>query len=462
MAKTKSAKNRERQRVSAKAFAESSGGDFTSTHLNLPTGTKLVRFKKKGTLRWDIIPFKAGEKRQDRVAEGTPVISSQYWVHRNVSANANELFVCVRMTHGKKCAICDVRDKMQADPDADPKDIADIKPKLRTMFALKDVGKNAETDETQVFDNSFYNFGEQLKERLNAEDDEEEDDHESFADPVDGETLKVTVIGDSVNGGKEYFKAGGIEFIPRKAAYDPDIIDETPCLDSCLHIEPYDKLMAIFQAVEEDEDEDDDKKKGKKKAPVKKGASTKGKKKPVDDDDEDEDEEDDTDDEDDEDEPAPAKGKGKKAPAKKKPADEDDDDDEDDEPAGIAIDDTVMHKKHGACEVIKLSGDRKTCSIEDADGEVHTGIKVTDLKLVDDDDEDEDEDDEPAAKKKSAPAKGKKAPANKKPADDEDDEDEDEEDDTDDEDDEDDDDEPPAKKAPAKGAKSKTPVKKKR
>jgi len=439
--KTKSAKARaERSKVSARETAAENNKGFTAAHLKLPSGVRMFSFKKAGAYRIDVMSFIANKSNPGaKGKDGVIYFTRRYFAHRGVGAN-NDMVVCPKMTIGQKCPICEARAKLLKDPDADEEVITSLAPKKRNLFLVRDVGaKSDDPTETMVLDISDFLFPKQLFEKIdNADpDDDDESRYEFFADPEDGSTLKLIASEESFNG-QAFRKVSDIEFKPRKQAYDPEIVEEMPCLDDMLIIEPYAKLKSIFLENDDIEDEDDE-----------------------------------------DDEDAPAKGKAKgKAKSKAKPKDEDDEDEDDEPPVkskgkakakGFAIGDTVKHKKLGECEVVHVSENGSILRLEDEDGELHRGIKSSDCVVAEaSSDDDEDEDDEPPVKSKSkskskAPAKddededdedeppakakgkSKAKPKGKAKPKDEDDEDEDDEDEDEDDEDEDEDDEVPAK-----------------
>lgn len=478
---TKSAKKKkkERTKVSAKKWADNSGS-FKMTHLRVPEGLRLLKIKDDTARRFDlksyIVPEECDAGPNPNADPGSAHFERTYYLHHNIGSN-NDSYVCPRMTAGKKCPVCDHRKKLQAKDDTDEEVLRALGAQKRQLFLLEDVGPKSESDEDMLWDVSFGNFGKKLKAKIDAidEDDEDEEPHLYFADPEDGFTLKVAFTEESFKK-NTYYEASDIEFKARKEGYDPDTVESNPVLDSMLIVLEYDELQKIFLETSDEDDDDDDEddkktksKKSKSKAPTKK-SSPKGKsKKQDDDDDEDDDDEDDDDededdsDDDDDDDDKPAKkSKGKSKPASKskskKSSDDDDDDDDDDKPAkGKAkggkskwsVGDYVLHKKHGLCEVVSIGEGGNVLKLEDEDGEVIRGVKSSEVKEAPDEDEDDDDDDAPAKGKSKSKASTKSKSKSKKQ-----DDDDDEDDDTDDDDDEDDEDDKPAKKSKTKAKSS--------
>lgn len=263
----------------------------------------------------------------------------------------------------------------------------------------------SEPDELYVWEYSYHLFGRQLDAKIRSGD--EEDGYEYFADPIDGLTVRVNF--EQSDRGK-WVEATDIEFRPRREKYDADVVDEMPDLDSMLVATPYDKLKKLFLQTDEDVDDEPQKK--------------------------------------------PAKSKDTEDIAT---ADE----------MGLSEGDRVYYSG-GVCEIMRISKDGTSLTLEDADGDVIKAVGCDEVQKQEDKrakkaskpvDEDEDEDEEePAPKRKPKPSSKKKPEPEPEP------EEEDEDDDWDDEEDEDEEEEPeppPKKKAPAKKVKpaAKKPVK---
>lgn len=358
-----------------------SGGDWTT--ITIPEGVTVFQ-PKEGSYKLDIVPYKVG-KGNPYAEPGLWYYERTFFTHRGVGPN-NESYVCTAKTTGGRCPVCDYRAKLARDPDADEKLVDALKPKERQLWLVFD-HKEPEKG-VQLFESSFHTFGKLLEKKRKAAD-EDETHKRDFDDWESGSTLKVLFSEESA-GSYSFIDCSDIEFKPRANGLDRDLLDHGVCLDDIPKVMEYDRLKGILLQTEaeepEDEDEDEDKpvlKKGKAKA-----AS----------------DEDDV-------EPAPKKAK---APATKEanPADD----------AGLEEGMRVKHKKFGVCEIVRISGDGTSLTLEDEDDETHRSVAVDEVKMLDEDKPPKpgrkmgDEEDEPA------PKKGKV----KKPADDEDDEDEDE------------------------------------
>jgi len=336
--------DRERKRTSARHRAETHKSGFVSTSLNLPKGVNLFAPKKAGAYRIEILDYEVPKGAGNPFCEdGERHYERTFWVHRGVGPD-NSSYVCPKKTAKKKCPICEIRTKMTTDPDANEDLIKEMAPKERQIFNVFDY---AEPDRgVQVWDISFYLFGEQLDAEVKNAD--EEDDYEYFADREDGMTLKIGMKEKSF-AGNTFRQVESINFKARREALDPELFEAANVLDDLLIIEPYDKLKAIFlQTEEQDEEQEDQPERSSKK---KKGKPEQNE-------------------------------EGELATW-----DDDDDDDDDKEPEHFVADDfglikgdTVVHEDHGVCTIAKISGDGTSLTLMDEDEEMHGSIAPDEVK----------------------------------------------------------------------------------
>lgn len=433
-----SKKDREKQKkrvVSAKKWAEEHevGGGRSSIHL--PEGASFFGFKEAGTKRIDIIPYTVGKGNPD-AEEGELFFMRTYFTHRGIGPN-EETFVCLAKTFKKDCPICQHRAKLVKEG-GNEDEIKSLTPKERQLWNVFD--HNDSEKGVQVWDQSYHLFGKHLKNKIDNAD--EDDGYELFADPEQGMTLKVSAVQEKA-GAYKFLDCSDIEFKARKEPLDDELLEQAHCLDDLLKETSYDELKKIFLGTEDGDDDDDDKpKKGKKD--VKKKSKD-------DDDDESSDDDEDSEDSDDDEDDAP---KSKKSEKMKKAKD-----------FGLKVGDLVTYDDD-EYEIVRVSGDGTSLTLEDQDGKKKNGIDPADVEKIktkddeDEDSEDDDEDEKPKGKKdvKKKSSKDDDDEEDDEEQLDEDDEDSDDEDseddDSDDEDDEDDDEDEKPKKG-AKGKKGK-------
>lgn len=347
MARTRDKRDRRRASSSKRDAQHRVGGDWTS--LTLPDGVEIWQ-PKEGSHRLDIVPYEVGQG-NPYAEKGEWYYERTYFAHRQIGPN-NETYVCPAKTAGLPCPVCDHRAKLARDPDSDEKMIDALKPKERQLWLIYD---HKDKDKgVQLWDFSHWNFG-RLLDRTRKDADEDEMHITDFDDPDAGSSLKVS-FSEEKGGGYTYLEAYSINFKPRPNGLDEEILGHGLCLDDMLKVLPYDELKAkLFQTEEEDEDEDDD----ADEKPSPKKQTRKPKPKPKVDEDEDDDDEDD--------EPAP-KPKKKKEPVA---------DDFDLEEGQM-----VKHGKHGICEIVRISGDGTSLTLEDEEDERYCGIGPDEVKPI--------------------------------------------------------------------------------
>jgi len=384
-----SRRERERRRAGSttRDAKHRAGGDWST--LLIPQGVDVWQ-PKAGTKRIDIIPFEVGEG-NPYAEQGTWYYERTYWIHRGIGPN-NESFVCPAKTSKKPCPVCEARAKMARDPETDKEVLKQMRPKERQCFLVFD--HDEEEKGVQLWDFSWYNFG-RLLDDYRKDADEDERHINDFDDFEAGATLRIGFREESM-GSNTYLEAYKIDFKPRRNGLDAELLEHGICLDEIIKVPSYEQLKKAFYQEEDDEEEETSTPK-------------------------------------------------KKVPPKRKPPD----DTPTAEDAGLEEGDQVKHRKFGVCEIVRISSDGTSLTLEDSDGESHKAIGVDEVKKVTkskavEEPEDDEEEEEQAPKKKTT----KKAPAKKAPPVEEDDEDDDVEE-------EEDDDPPPKpkkKSAPKKPA----------
>lgn len=391
----------ERRRASARRRVDTHDSGGGSKYIRMPEGVSPLQIKP-GKYRLDFMSYvvKKGKNEDGGnpyFEKGELAFERTFFVHRDVGPNA-DWHLCAAKTLGQPCPICEFRAKQARDPNADEEVLKELAPKERQLWIVKDL---SDPSQLYLWEYSYHLFGKQLDAKIAAGD--EDDGYDFFADPVDGMTVRVNF--EQSDRGK-WVEATDIEFRARREKYDADIVEEMPDLDAVLFATPYDKLKRLFLQTDDVEDEDEDDAPKKKSAP-KKTKATEG----------------------------------------ILTADE----------AGLEEGDRVYYSG-GVCEIIRISKDGTSLTVEDEDGEIFKSVGCDEVKKqeakttpkkakqskvapLDVPDEDEEDEDEPAPKKRLA----KKSKPEPEEEDDDDWGDEEEE-------------EPAPKKKPA--AKGKAPAKK--
>lgn len=312
---------RERARKHA---AERKGGN---RNLELPEGTEMFKAKKeKEAARLDIIPYVVSKKGLSYADPGDLWYEKTYYTHWNLGADGKKGCVCPT-TVGEACPVCEYIQKLRQQASPENEEVIEkIKRKQRQLFNVRD---RRDTEKgTQVFEVSYYNFGQELEKEI-GENEDENPEYAGFSDILDGFTLKIRWDEEKI-GGTKFLSAGRIDFIERKKPLKESVIDTAVDFDKALVIPSYKEVKQMLNGIEEgdtaDEDEEEDDSFAADKENYDKRDRKKAKTEIEDDDDEDEDD----DEEEEEVTSRKKKKKAKKSPKKKAPPSEDDDDDDED------------------------------------------------------------------------------------------------------------------------------------
>jgi len=301
--------------------------------VQLPEGVKFYKFAKEGSVRLDILPFRASAlKLHPHSMDGT-WYEKTYYIHRNVGIS-NTIVICPQATFGKPCPICEYRSTLDMSDEEDAKQNVSLRPQQRQLFNVIAYEDGKQSD-VMVLDQPRSGLGKQVDDMIQNADDE--DNYQYYVDLNEGSTLKIGVTQQNA-GTFKYLGVSTVEFKPRAKPYDESILDKTVDLDSVLNLMSYEDLKDMFHGTGEydpaKKDEEEPPKSAKKASKAAKS--------------------DDDDDDDDEPLAKPAKSKSKatdedelpvKAKSKQKQlVDDEEDEDDDDVPpvkskAKVPIDD---------------------------------------------------------------------------------------------------------------------------
>jgi len=216
---------------------ESSG--FTKSFLKLPPGVNVYKLKA-GKAKIDIVPYVAGKRNPD-AEEGMLYWKMVFWVHRNIGPNRDTV-VCPAKTIGKPCPICEEYNRqMRTNPDDEEyKQIQELKPKEWELMQIRD--REAKEKGLQILPLSFHRLSDKIAEQVSMG--EEGQNWENFWHPKGGKALLVN-FGEDTSGKNKYLRAKGVNFLDRQDLPD-GLIDKGLCLDDCLIVYKYDKLVELF------------------------------------------------------------------------------------------------------------------------------------------------------------------------------------------------------------------------
>ncbi len=218
-----------------------------SSCLKLPKGVNLWNIKNAGDEpQIDILVYIAGKG--NRFADvGFPTYECTYYVHKGIGPD-NRWYVCPReWSKGRlPCPICEYRERLKDDPDADPKLIKELYPSRRQLFNIVDV-RNRDKG-VQVWDFSFHCFGELLQTYL----EKRPEKLKNFCEYEGGLTLTLGPKKEKAKG-FEFIDVKMIEFDERRKDYDgTEMIQKVHCLEDLVKVLPYDELKKVFLQTGED------------------------------------------------------------------------------------------------------------------------------------------------------------------------------------------------------------------
>ena len=237
----KSSQQSMKDRVRKRAEAHKNRGGLDT--LALPEGVELFK-PEKGTIEFDIIPYKVTADNHPEVKKGEIWYERTYMSHRNVGPEEKAI-ICPR-TIGKRCPICEEYQRLNKDPNADEDVVKGLRAKERELFNV--VMKDGD-GEVMVLNMSVHLFGLKLEQEIL----EGDEGNASFAELKGGKTLKVRWEQKSM-GTAKFVEAGRIDFKDRDDL-DEDTLDAAVDLDKAMKILSYEEIEKIFQAGSDEADE---------------------------------------------------------------------------------------------------------------------------------------------------------------------------------------------------------------
>lgn len=239
MSSEREREEREERRSDARGWADKEDSKFAPTSIKLPPGFTAIKLKPPSMLL-DIIEYRVGANNPN-CDEGLLHFELTYYVHRCPSPDGGQMYCCLWENWKEPCPICDwMRDNARTQ---DPQLLKDMRTNTRHLFNAIDL--NTRDQKMQVLDANHFNrgmgFGEQLKDAIRAV-----PRYADFAQYNGGYSLNLTVKEQSMGGGKKYNAATRIDFIPRDKPYTKGILDECCKLEDCRIHHTYESLRALF------------------------------------------------------------------------------------------------------------------------------------------------------------------------------------------------------------------------
>jgi len=231
-------------RISENAKKRKKGSSYG--YLKIPKGIDVFNADPDSKVTMDILPYVVKQKNHpDGVAVGEQWYKRPFQVHRSVGANSDAV-VCLA-SFGKKCPICEYRNKLKKEG-GEEEEIKALRPSSRNLYAVILKGKKGDK-KIHLFDFSDYLFQERFEEQLS-----DKDEFETFPDLEEGASIAVRFAENSF-GGNKFADPTRFDFVERSEQYDNKMLEEIPSLDDCLSELTYEELRAKFFEIEEEEDE---------------------------------------------------------------------------------------------------------------------------------------------------------------------------------------------------------------
>ena len=367
---------------------QSKGFNFSFLKLTDEMKKRQFRFKEAKIYRLCIVPYAATTLNPMVEEDGMLAYVFRYFIHRNVGPKEMQL-VCNLHTYDEECYGCEEL-KTYFKKHGFNKELKKRNgEKQQDLFNVVDLDNKDEG--ICWFNTSHYMmFGQLLHEKLDADSEMPGGGmYQDFArlDAENGYDLAVKVVeGKNPENNTKFMKPTNIEFLRRKKDHPDEWYDQAVNLEELLWKRDYDEFKDLWTGGSGDEDEDEEAEEQE---------------------------------EENEEEQETPKSNGKSSKARFQESGGDDDTAE---AYGIKLGTMVAYKfededgdeKTAECEVIKVSGDGTSLTLQGEDGALFKGVapsEVKKMKVKEEEEEDEhpdseDEDDSEEEKPKARKAKG--------------------------------------------------------
>lgn len=216
-------------------------------HLLLPRGVSAFKEEAGGRISLDIIPYAvADDHHPDRDQEFGRAVKGSLWyrrpykLHRSIGLS-NASVVCPAGA-GRKCPICEYREKMVRDDKRDWKDpaVRALRAGDRNLYYVVPKGSSRHDEVPYLWDISRFAF----QDMLNAELDEDEE-HGDFLELDGGLTLRIRFSDERLET-TSWAKTSRIDFDRRNYNYDEDLIRGLASLDAVPDLKSYQEIERMF------------------------------------------------------------------------------------------------------------------------------------------------------------------------------------------------------------------------
>lgn len=222
------------------------------SYLNLPKGLSMYS-PPFGEVELDIIPYMVTDKHHPDYFEGDSdsAVTGDLWyrrpfsIHRDIGAD-KETVVCPKSI-GKKCSICEEKDKQYKDNVSSDEVVG--KSSFRSLYFVIPKDHKDYEEVPYLWDISQYCFGDELNEEL-----DENSKYANFPELDGGRTLKIKFAKKSFGKSKPFPFAKRIKFLKRKKAYPESIMEGLPSLDDIFTVRSYKDLQHLFFEMDDEDD----------------------------------------------------------------------------------------------------------------------------------------------------------------------------------------------------------------
>lgn len=254
--------------------------------LDFPADVSVMKLTADHVNIVDILPFKVLNEHHPLVASGSVEADGQtfddifvYFEHKNVNENGDSV-LCNYMTYGKKCPICEERQRKynaakaagNPKPWEDP-EVKALKAQARVLMNVIDWRNREKGIQILAGSDFILRQGVLNGAKVNRGDMEDKNatlvelgqtftietydykskenkvtEHLYYASPTNGFGVEIECTNDTF-GGNEYAKPIRFGLRARKDQYKRDIVDKTYDLPSFLVQRPYDEVEKIFYGV---------------------------------------------------------------------------------------------------------------------------------------------------------------------------------------------------------------------
>jgi hypothetical protein len=230
------------------------GGDWP---VKIPEGVELYKRERKGTAYLKLISYPRKDENHPDHRLGDEMFRRPYSVHKNLGPE-NRSAVCPKGTYGKRCPVCEEKERARARYDRDDEEgkkvIGALSASNRALYLCVDVEDDLKKLLLLDQPNSMSKgpgFGRLLEDEI-----DEQDASEPFPWDEDGPILKVRFGEDAFNKHAFYpAQKVDLEDAEKGQRVDFSKLGEIPSLDDCLNLLSYEALERLMMGADEEDEE---------------------------------------------------------------------------------------------------------------------------------------------------------------------------------------------------------------